>query len=283
MKKVLIFFIIWQFMVSSISAMQIFVKIMLIKTITLDVEPTDTIDSVRWKIYDSEGILPENQYLYFGEIELQDGRTLADYNIQKESTIKLYDAPLPVELTSFTVSVSAGKVTLNWKTATEVNNYGFEILRSVQNDIWENIGFVAGAGNSNSPKEYSYEDNSELNGKYSYRLKQVDLDGKYSYSKEITVELSAIPAEFSLSQNYPNPFNPVTTIRYSVPVTLSPVTVSLVVYNLLGQEVATLVNTQQPAGNYEVKFDASGISSGVYLYKIQAGEYSAVKKLMLLK
>ncbi len=206
-------------------------------------------------------------------------------NLSTQSCFALFsDQLLPVELSTFTASAVNGKVTLNWQTATEVNNYGFEIERMLVNRKWEKIGFVKGAGNSNSPKEYTFADNtSAASTPLSYRLKQIDNDGKFTYSKEITVELSSMPAEFSLSQNYPNPFNPATTIRYSVPVTLSPVTVSLVVYNLLGQEVATLVNTRQSAGNYEVKFNASGLSSGVYLYKLQAGEFSAVKKLILLK
>ncbi len=201
-------------------------------------------------------------------------------------TIGDSEDPLPVELKSFTASVAEGKIALNWQTATEVNNYGFEIERMLMGEEsqWEKIGFVEGAGNSNSPKQYSFIDNKPATSTpLGYRLKQIDNDGKFIYSKEITVELSSVPEEFSLSQNYPNPFNPTTTIKYSVPVTLSPVTLSLKVFNLLGQEVATLVNQKQPAGNYKVKFDASQLSSGVYLYKIQAGEYSAVKKLILMK
>ncbi len=207
---------------------------------------------------------------------------------------------LPVELTSFTASVSERELTLNWQTATEKNNYGFEIERmltagsysdpdlSEEESQWEKIGFVAGAGNSNSPKSYSFVDNTTAAGQSRrYRLKQIDLDGKYSYSEEITVELSAIPTEFSLSQNYPNPFNPETTIEYSIPVTLSPVTVSLVVYNFLGQEVATLVNAQQSGGNYNVKFDASsasgGLASGMYIYRIEAGSFSDSKRMILVK
>ncbi len=210
-------------------------------------------------------------------------------------TLHVVGGLLPVELATFTASVNTGQVTLNWKTATEVNNYGFEILRrfAPQNDShsdpdlsgeesqWEKIGFVEGAGNSNTPKEYTFIDNSSAaTTTLSYRLKQIDLDGKYSYSKEITVELSTIPEEFSLSQNYPNPFNPTTTIEFSLP---NESDVMLKVYNLLGQEVATLLSGQMKAGYHKVKFDASGISSGIYFYKIQAGDFSAVKKLMLLK
>lgn len=207
---------------------------------------------------------------------------------------------LPVELTSFSASVEQNKVTLNWQTATEVNNYGFEVERTSPRPSpyqgegvqqlpdgrgWETIGFIEGAGNSNSPKSYSFVDNQVASTTLSYRLKQIDIDGKFTYSKEITVEAAALPTEFALSQNYPNPFNPVTTIKYAIPEKASRIThnVSLVVYNLLGQEVATLVNEQKPAGNYEVKFDASNLASGIYLYKLQTGEFSSVKKLILMK
>jgi len=205
-------------------------------------------------------------------------------------------SPLPVELTSFTASVSGGKVTLNWQTATEVNNYGFEIERTSPRPSpqgeggeagrgWENIGFVAGHGNSNSVKEYLFVDGNVSNGKVSYRLKQIDNDGKYEYSKEIEIDLGT-PNEFSLSQNYPNPFNPSTTIRYSIPNVIAgeaKQSVVLKVYDILGNVVATLVNEQKSAGNYEVKFNASNLSSGIYFYKLQSGSFVQTKKFILIK
>ena len=218
---------------------------------------------------------------------------------------KFGDDPLPVELSSFSVTVSGNSVHLDWQTATEVNNYGFEVERTSplpspyqgegvrqlpDGRGWETIGFVAGAGNSNSIKEYRFIDNTPVAERSrSYRLKQIDLDGSFKYSKEISVDASTfLPTEFALKQNYPNPFNPVTTIKYSLP---SPLQgeglgvrfVSLVIFNLLGQEVATLVNTQQPAGNYEVKFDASNLASGIYIYRMQSGEFTDTKKMLLLK
>jgi len=221
---------------------------------------------------------------------------VADYGEVEDYTINIGGA-LPVELITFTASVSNEKVTLNWNTATEVNNYGFEIERYAQSADrkgWETLGFIEGAGNSNSPKEYSFTDNTTAaSTPLSYRLKQIDLDGSFKYSNEIEVNVENLPTEFALEQNYPNPFNPVTTIKYAIPTppTSSPLVkgrtevgfVTLKVFNLLGQEVATLVNTQQPAGNYEVKFDASNLSSGIYLYKLQAGDFSSVKKLILMK
>ncbi|NLT49720.1 MAG: T9SS type A sorting domain-containing protein [Ignavibacteria bacterium] len=204
--------------------------------------------------------------------------------------------PTPVELNLFRGSLNGQSVELFWQTITEINNYGFEVQKQAkgieQSAKWETIGFIEGAGNSNAPKEYSFTDNlTQASYSYSYRLKQIDLDGSFTYSNEITVDAAVLPTELLLSQNYPNPFNPVTTIKYSIPE--SPlsrgvsegrgVLATLKVYNLLGQEVATLVNQQQPAGNYEVKFDASKLASGVYLYKLQAGVFSSVKKLILMK
>jgi len=233
--------------------------------------PNDAVLGTTWLRVMLDGDTPGGEgdygcYVGYGEI--------------KDFPVEIQEA-LPVELTSFSGSAEQNNIKLNWQTATEINNHGFEIERLVVNEKWEKIGFIAGAGNSNSPKLYSFIDNtSAASTSLSYRLKQIDNDGKYSYSKEITVELNAIPTEFSLSQNYPNPFNPSTTIEFSLP---KEADVILKVYNLLGQEVATLLSTQMKAGYHKVKFDASGISSGVYLYKIQSGDFSAVKKLILLK
>ena len=195
------------------------------------------------------------------------------------------ESALPVELTSFTASVRNNSVLLNWTTATELNNFGFEIERMVQTSTpyslnkWERIGFIAGSGNSNSPKEYSFTDGS-LNGgsKFKYRLKQIDNDGTFSYSDEINVEV--IPTKFELSQNFPNPFNPSTTISFSIP---NEELVSLKVYNSLGEEVVELINETKQAGNYEINFNASGLSSGIYFYKIQAGSFTQTKKMTILK
>ena len=192
------------------------------------------------------------------------------------------NAPLPVELSSFTASVIGSTVKLNWVTATEVNNYGFEIQKSVVGSLkteWNTIGFVNGNGNFNSPKSYSYEDKNVTSGKYSYYLKQIDNDGQFEYSKAIEVDLGA-PKKFKLSQNYPNPFNPATTIRFNLPEAGN---AKLTIYNLLGQEIKTIVNEFKEAGVHTVNFNASELNSGMYIYKLEAGSFIQTRKMTLVK
>jgi len=189
-------------------------------------------------------------------------------------------APLPVEVTSFSASVIGSTVKLNWKTATEVNNYGFEIQRSVQTVNWDVLGFVEGHGNSNSPKEYSFLD-SEVNsaGTYSYRLKQIDNDGSYEFSKAIEVNFGS-PIKFELSQNYPNPFNPSTTISFNLP---KSGVATLKVYNLMGEEIKTLVEGYKEAGIHTFNFNAEGYPSGMYLYRLSTNGFTETKKMLLMK
>jgi len=187
---------------------------------------------------------------------------------------------LPVELVAFDAHLKGNSVLLNWNTATEVNNNGFEVERSINSGSWEKVGFVQGEGNSNSTKYYSFNDYSLSNsGNYSYRLKQVDVDGSFKYSKIAQVNYS-VPNEYSLLQNYPNPFNPSTTISYTLP---ESATVTIKIYDILGNEISTIVNEFKPAGNYSFHFDASNLKSGIYLYKMESGKYTAAKKFVLLK
>jgi len=187
---------------------------------------------------------------------------------------------IPVELISFIALVDLNNVTLTWSTATETNNRGFEIERKSADYNWEKIGFVNGNGTTTNISSYSYQDRNTVSGKYYYRLKQLDYDGSFSYSNEIEVDVNQLPTEFALHQNYPNPFNPVTTISYQLSAASN---ISLQLFDVLGNEVATLVNEPKEAGVYKVEFDASKLSSGVYFYKLQAGEFSFVKKLILTK
>lgn len=190
---------------------------------------------------------------------------------------------LPVELTSFTVSTQKDEVFLAWNTATELNNYGFEIERSIlvplKENTFETIGFIAGNGNSNSPKEYSYRDENLAPGAYAYRLKQIDTDGTFTYSNEVKVE-HLVPRNFVLTQNYPNPFNPSTRISFSIP---EGGNVKLRVFDLLGTEVATLVNSELESGTHTVDFNAAGLASGTYFYKLESGGNALVKKMHLIK
>ena len=200
---------------------------------------------------------------------------------------------VPVELVSFTAESIEKGILLDWTTATELNNLGFEIERKVENEEWRIIGFVEGGGTTTEIQNYSFPD--DLFGvtisKLFYRLKQIDFDGTFEYSDE--VEVIRTPEEFSLEQNYPNPFNPTTKIKFTVPNVIvsgakqSPF-VTLKIYNILGNEIATLVNEEKPAGEYEVEFtvgqDSSpDIASGIYFYKLVAGEYNQTKKMVLLK
>jgi len=186
---------------------------------------------------------------------------------------------VPVELTSFTASARGTDVELSWTTATETNNQGFEVERMKAGGTYEQVGYVAGFGTTTEPKAYSFIDTELGEGNYTYRIKQIDFDGSYTYSDEVEVVVE-IPLEYALEQNYPNPFNPSTTIKYSL---ADDGFVKLAVYNMLGEEVATIVNGTQKAGRYEVVFDASQMSSGVYVYRIETGNFVSSKKLMLLK
>jgi len=193
--------------------------------------------------------------------------------------LKLSGNPVPVELTSFSAVITGKNVTLNWATATEINNSGFDVQRKSTAGDFVSVGFVKGHGTSQEAQAYSYVDKNVESGNYSYRLKQIDLDGKSKFSNIVEVEVK-VPNKFELSQNYPNPFNPTTKISYEI---AKETIVSLKVYDVIGNEIVTLVNETKPAGTYEVIFDASNLSNGVYLYKIQAGNFTATKKLILMK
>jgi len=186
---------------------------------------------------------------------------------------------VPVELVSFNASVNENSVTLSWITATELNNSGFEIERTLLGSEFEKVGFVPGHGTSTETHSYSFVDQSLAAGSYAYRLKQIDLDGTYEYSNIVNVEIIT-PIEFELSQNYPNPFNPSTTIKFSIPEGSQ---VSLKIYNSLGQEIKILVNQFMEAGIHNVNFNAVGLNSGMYFYRLDAGEFTQVRKMTLIK
>ncbi len=213
--------------------------------------------------------------------------TWHDYRIGATSDIyasKIGSAGvLPVELASFSASSKLNGVELKWTTATEVNNYGFEIERSenvkVKNEKWERTGFVKGSGTTNAPKEYSFTEKNLSPGRYAYRIKQIDRDGSFNYYGHVEVEITA-SAEFALGSNFPNPFNPATTFSFSLPSTSF---VSLKVFDALGREVSVVVSEELSAGAHARQWDAAGLPSGMYFYRLQAGSFTETKKLLLLR
>lgn len=198
------------------------------------------------------------------------------------------DIPLPVELSSFTSSINRRDVNLNWTTASETNNSGFDVERKVvisgEQDVWKKIGNVEGKGTSNTSFDYNFTDKNLASGKYEYRLKQIDFNGNYEYfnlSNEINI---GVPDKFDLSQNYPNPFNPTTNINFDIPVDGK---VSIILYDITGKEVSKLVNEVKTAGYYTINFNGSNLSSGMYFYRIVAEgngqNFTTTKKMMLVK
>ncbi len=215
---------------------------------------------------------------------------------------KSTEGPLPVNLTYFTAEFQDGFVVLQWRTASETNNYGFEVERITgkMNEEegkgdWRSIAFLSGGGNSSIPKNYSYIDKNLQHNIYSYRLKQIDFDGRFHFSELVEIELK-FPSEFLLYQNYPNPFskgNPVTNIEYFIPyndfskqaneISSNDVLVVLKVFNILGEEMALLVNGKKPSGSHRVQFSAGNLPAGVYIYSLNAGDITLNKKFVLLK
>jgi hypothetical protein len=222
-------------------------------------------------------------------------KLVIDSNDPNESsvtvTVKLLVlAAVPIQLASFTATVvSQTQVQLDWTTLTEINNYGFEIQKAPDEPInYQTVpaSFVPGHGTTNVPQHYSYTDATASLGTWYYRLKQIDLDGTVHYSDAVQVDVltgveeQRVPTAFALDQNYPNPFNPSTVISYSLPVEAR---VKLEVFSTLGERVATLVDENTSAGYYSARFDATGLTSGVYFYRFQAGDYVESKKLLLLR
>lgn len=192
---------------------------------------------------------------------------------------------VPVELNFFTAQLNDNKVFLNWQTATEVNNFGFEVER-FDDDVWTKITFVEGKGTTSEKTNYSYIDETFPSGELQYRLKQIDFDGTFVYSNIESVN-AVLASEITLHQNYPNPFNPTTNIKFTVSIVgtnhdLSLQT-NLIVYDLLGREVATLVNQKLLPGNYEFEFNGEGLSSGIYYYVLKTVSKTISKKMILMK
>jgi hypothetical protein len=196
---------------------------------------------------------------------------------------------VPVELVSFNAAVENNAITLNWITATETNNHGYDVERKLKNEEWEKVGYIKGNGTVTTSSSYSYKDEFRDNpyeGTVLYRLKQINTDGSFEYTKTINVDVNFIPSDFVLYQNYPNPFNPSTNIAFAVPFEAQ---VKLSVYNQLGEEVSVIANKVFSPGIYNFTWDGSAFSSGIYFYSLEAqngnsvANTSLVKKLILIK
>jgi photosystem II stability/assembly factor-like uncharacterized protein len=199
------------------------------------------------------------------------------------------DLAIPVELTFFNAETGDNSVLLNWSTATETNNLGFEVERKLKNQEWVTVGFVNGEGTTTEIQSYSFTDDySQLpyEGTVLYRLKQIDYNGDYEYSDQLAVNLTFIPSEYYVSQNYPNPFNPSTTIKYSLP---AESTVIINIYNALGEVIEELISKMQSPGNYEATWNAQDYSSGIYYYSFEVSStdgsqsHREMKKIVFLK
>ncbi len=236
----------------------------------------------------SESSFTPSQFVFFGDytnIAALNGKIYPIWMRADNMTLSVWVAhvidstTVPVELTNFSAKVSSSKTLLDWETATEINNQGFEIQRSSGTSEFRTIGFVNGFGTSTENHHYSYTDNLQSTGIYNYRLKQIDFDGSFKYSKVLEVNYSGVK-EFSLYQNYPNPFNPTTTISYELP---DAGYISLKVFDVLGNEVALIDEGFRQAGLHEISFNGTNLSSGIYIYSLRMNDKVLNKNMIILK
>ncbi|RMD91601.1 MAG: T9SS C-terminal target domain-containing protein [Calditrichaeota bacterium] len=238
---------------------------------------------------DIEGEAPLGLTIFFpGSVEsgkeTEVGNRLA-HPLLIDQVEETFDQVVPVQLASFVVSVQQNDVYLNWFTSIETNNLGFEVERSLHDkNTWQKIAFIL----SDDAQQYTFVDRNLAPGIYDYRLKQIDNNGRFLYSGVVTAVVS-LPETFTLHQNFPNPFNPSTVIKYELPATFSDQNrVVLKIYNLLGNEVRTLVDEQQAPGFYEITWDGKDnlgrrVSSGVYIYQLKAGKFVATRKMLMIQ
>ncbi|GJQ62127.1 MAG: hypothetical protein SCALA702_11800 [Melioribacteraceae bacterium] len=248
-------------------------------SMTLDVDIPEIPGTVTMTVQDPFGGVLVNEVVNEGGGQV----VVTNTSLTELKLIVDYNAPIPVELSSFAANVVGETIQLAWETATETNNKGFEVERSEDNAKFTKVGYIDGNGTTSEKQSYTFTDHHAVSGTYYYRLRQVDFDGTSSYSD--AVEVDFVPTEYSLGQNYPNPFNPSTRIKFAVPVD-SKVTVTL--YNMLGQKVQDIVSQNYSVGLHEVDFNASELSSGMYIYSITAqgvdgSNFVDTKKMMLMK
>lgn len=242
-----------------------------------------------WEVYNYNGAQSQIVSNDFDSLMIETGPAPGNFTVyilsnpQKLVLCSLnvsVDATPTVDLNSFISLVNGRNVTLNWTTNSEQNNSGFQIEKSTEPDVWYKIGFVPGKGNTKTTVNYSYEDTNLKSGRYKYRLKQIDINGKYFDFDLLHVVIVGLPDKFDLHQNYPNPFNPETQINYDI---AADQLVKISVIDIIGRELITLVNEFKTAGFYTVSFDGYDISGGIYFYKMESGKFMSVRKMMLLK
>ncbi len=228
----------------------------------------------------------KHTHLYYSEDKDAETEMYSFAVSNSGNVYSLHEIPMPVKLFSFTFFISGRNNTLKWVTSEELNNSGFEVYRinitqniSEENN-WQKLGFVKGSGTKLTPSFYEFTDNNLNAGKYYYRIKQIDYNGNFEYFNLAGFVDISNPIKYNLAQNYPNPFNPETKISYSVPENGF---VSIKVYNILGKEIATLVNENKTAGYYEAKFSGNNLTTGVYFYKLKINEHTFVRSMLLAK
>ncbi len=254
--------------------------------------PPTGIDSISWQmIKDMNDLTVKKSYWNYQLISYDGSKGMHNSKFTFDVLVKTLAAlgsVIPVELVSFDAQVGNNGVTLKWETASELNNRGFEIERSIKGN-WATVGFVEGKGTTTEYSKYSFTDKPNTSNAVSYRLKQVDYNGKFTYSKVVNVDFGNMPTEFSLSQNYPNPFNPSTMIKFALPFDSK---VKVTVYSITGEVVKVLIDGDYAAGDHEAQFStnsSNGLSSGIYLYSISAvsndgkSTFTQTKKMVLIK
>lgn len=194
------------------------------------------------------------------------------------------NSTVPVELVSFSAQVIDDGIKLAWLTASETDNFGFDVERGASRDTFTKIGFVPGNGTTATERRYQFLDDKVSSGIVFYRLKQIDLNGSFEYSNVIEVAVTG-PKSFTLSQNYPNPFNPETRIEFTVPNTSK---VEITIYDELGRTIRKLVNEQYGTGTYSITWNGKNdagqlVASGLYLYAIKSGQFTSTRKMIFLK
>lgn len=250
-----------------------------------------TYDTLGNKLWDTSGVLISRSPIGY-QSYTTDGKsgfiiagTKEQFTVVAQQVNKygqLGNVIIPVELISFNAEEENNKVKLTWITATETNNWGFNIERLTEslNESWERIGFLEGNGTTTEAKSYSFINNNVAEGTYKYRLKQIDYDGTFKYSKEIEVEVNYSPKEYILYQNYPNPFNSTTIIKYQIP---GEGRVRINLYNILGEKIKTLYQGERNKGEYTLVVSSDELSSGAYFYSLGTNSSRTVKKLIILK